>query len=349
MKEIIQKHGPLVAMLAALSLSSLTQNAFAQQSVEAFYKTKPMTIIVPADPGGSYDLYARLISRFLPRHVPGNPNIIVQNMPGGGGLRAVSYNYAVAPKDGTAMMVPIQDMILTEVLGGHGVDYKAADFNWIGRMSYTVDISVTWFESPVKSIADAQLLAAPMAGTGPTSPTVVNHVVLNNVIGTKFKIVPGYKASNDMLAATEKREVDGAFTSWTTLKASYPRWLTDKKVQILTVYGTERFPELPDVPAAVEFARNPDERAILELISSTGFLGRSLVMAPGSPPDRVEAVRKGFDAMIKDPDFLDAMAKTKAEFAPLSGAQMQTFAESIRGLSPALIERARDSVKLKLP
>ncbi|MCW2573650.1 MAG: tripartite tricarboxylate transporter family receptor [Frankiales bacterium] len=304
---------------------------------------------MPADPGGSYDLYARLVSRFLPKHVPGNPNIIVQNMPGGGGLRAVSYNYSVAPKDGTAMMVPIQDMILTEVLGGHGVDYKSADFNWIGRMSSTVDITLTWHDSPVKTIADAQRISVPIAGTGPTSPTVMNHVVLNNVIGTKFKIVPGYKASNDMLAATEKREVDGAFSSWTTLKASYPHGIADKKVQILTVYGRERFSELPDVPAAVEFARTPEERAILELVSSTGFVGRSLVMAPGSPADRVAAVRSGFEAMLTDPDFLDALAKTKAEFSPLSGAEMQKFADSIRALSPALIERARDAVKLKLP
>ena len=335
--------------LAVGLLAIFCNSAARAQGVEAFYRTKPLTIIVPADPGGSYDLYARLVSRFLPKQIPGNPSIIVQNMPGGGGLRAVMYNYSVAPKDGTAMMVPIQDMILTEVLGGQGVDYKAADFNWIGRMSDTVDISLTWHDSPVKSIADAQRISVPLAGTGPTSPTVMNHVVLNNVIGTKFKIVPGYKASNDMLAATEKREVDGAFSSWTTLKASYPHWIAEKKVQILTVYARERFPELPDVPAAVEFARNPEERAILELISSTGFLGRSLVMAPGSPADRVAAVRQGFDAMLKDPEFLDALAKTKAEFSPLSGGEMQRFAESLRGLSPTLIERTRESVKPKQP
>jgi tripartite-type tricarboxylate transporter receptor subunit TctC len=342
----MQHHLSLRVVCTALSFGALAPTARAQ-SVEAFYKTKPITIAVPADPGGSYDLYARLVSRFLPKYVPGTPNIIVQNMPGGGGLRAVVYTYSVAPKDGTAMMVPIQDMILTEVLGDHGVDYRSADFNWIGRLSNTIDITMTWHDSQVKSIADAQRISVPLAGTGPTSPTVMNHVVLNNVIGTKFKIVPGYKASNDMLAAMERREVDGAFSSWTTLKASYPHWIANKTVQILTVYGRERFHELPDVPAAVEFAKTPDERAILELVSSTGYVGRSLVMAPGSPQDRVEAVRKGFDAMLKDPDFLDAVAKTKAEFEPLSGAEMQAFAERIRALPPALIERTRASVKMK--
>ena len=331
----------------AFSVASATASLAQAQDVESFYRSKPMTIVVPADPGGSYDLYARLVSRFLPKHIPGTPGVIVQNMPGGGGLRAANYTYSVAPKDGSALMVPIQDMILSEVLGGPGVDYKSADFNWIGRLSYTVDITLTWHESPVKSIPDAQRISVPLAGTGPTSPTVMNHVVLNNVLGTKFKIVPGYKASNDMLAATERREVDGSFTSWTTLKASYPHWITDKKVQVITVYNTERFAELPDVPAVVEFARDANERTILELVSSTGFVGRSLVMTPGAPAARVAAVRAGFDAMLHDPDFLEAIAMTKAEFAPLDGAHMQAFAESARQISPEVAARTREAVKLK--
>jgi tripartite-type tricarboxylate transporter receptor subunit TctC len=310
-----------------------------------FYRGKTLSIVVPADPGGSYDLYARLVQRHLPRHLPGAPAIIVQNMPGGGGLRAIDFMLSVAPKDGTALATPIQDIVLAEVLGGHGVAYKAADFNWIGRMSYTVDITVAWHLSPVKSIADAQRVSVPVAGTGPTSPTMMNHVALNNVIGTKFKIVAGYKASADMLAAVEKREVDASFSSWTTLKASYPHWLAEKKINILTVYGKERYPALPDVPAVVEFARNADERAILDLISSTGFVGRSLMTTPGVPPERVAALRTAFQAMLKDAEFIEALKRTQAEFAPLAGEEMQTFAAAMRDLSPALVDKARASVK----
>ncbi len=317
----------------------------AAQTVADFYRGKPITIAVPADPGGSYDLYARLVSRHMAKYIPGNPNILVQNMPGGGGLRAAEYIYSVAPKDGSALALPIQDIVLTEILGGHGSTYKSAGFNWIGRLSNTVDITVAWRDSPVKSIPDARQIAIPLAGTGPTSPTVMNHVVLNNVLGTKFRIVAGYKASNDMLAAVEKREVDGAFTSWTTLKASYPHWIAEKKVNILTVYGKERFAELPDTPAVVEFARDGDERAILELISSTGFVGRSLFATPGAPPDRIAALRQAFQAMLKDKEFLESLARTRAEFAPLSGEEMQAFARATGDLPPALVERARASTK----
>ncbi len=323
-----------------------TSGASAQSpSTADFYRARPITIAVPADPGGSYDLYARLISRHMGKHIPGNPNIIVQNMPGGGGLRATDYIYSIAPKDGGALAIPIQDILLSEVLGGPGVAYRSADFNWIGRMSHTVDITLARHDAAVKSIPDAQRVSIPLAGTGPTSPTVMNHVALNNVLGTKFKIVAGYKASNDMLAAVEKREVDGAFSSWTTLKASYPHWLAEKKVNILTVYGTERFAELPDVPAIVEFARDADERAVLELISSTGFVGRSLIATPGAPPERVVALRAAFQAMLKDRDFLDTLAKTQAEFAPLSGEAMQAFAGTTRRMAPGLVERARASVR----
>ena len=223
--------------------------------------------------------------------------------------------------------------------------YKSADFNWIGRMSYTVDLTVAWHLSPVKSIPDAQRIAIPVAGTGSTSPTMMNHFALNNVIGTKFNVVAGYKATNDMLAAVEKREVDASFSSWTTLKASYPHWLAEKKINILTVYGKERYPALPDVPAVVEFARNDEERAILELISSTGYFGRALMTTPGVPAERVTALRAAFTAMLKDAEFADALARTQAEFAPVSGEEMQAFAAKVRDLPPALVEKARASVK----
>jgi tripartite-type tricarboxylate transporter receptor subunit TctC len=316
------------------------------QGVESFYRGRTINVLVPADPGGSYDLYARMLARFMPRFLPGAPTINVQNMPGAGGLRPLNYVYSVAPRDGTWIVMPLQDALINEALGEPGADYRGAEFGWIGRLAYSVDITVTAAHSPVKSIPDAQRVSVPIAATAATSPTVIDHALANNLLDTKFRIVTGYKASNDMLGAIEKGEADGAFTSWTTLKSVHPDWLEQKKVNVIVTHAGQRFAEIPDVPAIVEYARDERDRAILALFGSSGFLGRAFATGPGVPADRLDALRAAFNAMIADPDFLDAMARARADFGPLSGEDMARFARSLRAPDADLVARARVAMKV---
>lgn len=332
------------AAFCALTLAAGTARA---ETVEEFYRGHAISVYVPADPGGSYDLYARMLARFLPRFIPGSPTINVQNMPGAGGLRPLNFVYSVAPKDGASIVMPLSDALLNEAIGEPGADYRSALFGWIGRLSYSVDITVTWFRSPVKTIPDARRVAVPIAATAATSPTVIAHAVANNILGTKFQIIPGYKASNDMLGAVERGEADGAFSSLTTLKAVHRDWVDQKKINVVVVHAAQRFPELPDTPAIVEFAENARDRELLALFGSGGALGRSFATAPGVPPERLAALRAGFQAMIADPEFLDAMAKAKADFGPLSGEDMQRFAQSLRAPDEAMVARAREVMKAR--
>ena len=332
--------------IIGLALALLGATAARAQGVEAFYRGKTINVLVPADPGGSYDLYARMLARFLPRFLPGAPSINVQNMPGAGGLRPLNYVYSVAPRDGAWIVMPLQDALINEALGEPGADYHGAEFGWIGRLAHSVDITVLAANSAVKSIPDAQRVSVPIAATAATSPTVIDHALANNLLDTKFRIVTGYKASNDMLGAIEKGEADGAFTSWTTLKSVHPDWLEQKKVNVIVTHASQRFPEIPDVPAIVEYARDDRDRAILALFGSSGFLGRAFATGPGVPPERLAALRAAFDAMIADPEFLGAMAKARADFGPLSGEEMTRFAQSLRAPDAELVARARQAMKV---
>jgi tripartite-type tricarboxylate transporter receptor subunit TctC len=275
------------------------------------------------------------------RHIPGNPNIIPQNMPGAGSLKAANYMYAVAPKDGTALGIITQSVAVEEALGTQGVQYKSAEFNWIGRVTSNVEIGVFWHLSPVKSIADAKKIEVPVAGTGPGSPAEVFPKIMNAVIGTKFKVITGYPGSNDGLLAMERREVDGALTSWNTLKVSRKHWLDDKRVNIIVQYAPERHKEMPDIPTAVEFAETPEQKMVLDLNVSAAAVGRSIMSTPNVPADRLKALRAAFDAMLKDPQLLAEVEKGQLEFDPMSGDKLQELVVAASKIPPDVLKLAK--------
>lgn len=295
----------------------------AGRAEDGSFAGKTITILSPADPGGSYDLYARLVAAHIGRHIPGQPSAVVQNMPGAGGLRALNYMASLAPRDGTYLQIPVQDIALSEVLGREGLKYKASAFNWIGRIAPSIDLSVTWHTSKVRSMEDARKTEFTVAATGPNSPTSVNPTVLNALTGTKFRVIQGYISNAEMSAAMEKGETDGAFATWSTLKTTFPSWIAEGKINRLVVYNTERVAELPDVPAVTELANNDMDRQVLALLASTGVLGRSVLTTPEVAADRVATLRAAFDAMMGDPQFLADVQRLRIEFDPLSGARMQ--------------------------
>jgi tripartite-type tricarboxylate transporter receptor subunit TctC len=315
--------------LLLLTLITVLPLQAAAQDGEPFYKGKVVSVIMPFTSGGGYDFYARLAARHLGKHLPGAPSVIVRYMPGAGGLTALNHLFNRAPADGTVIGVPPADIVLNEALNSPGVEYKVAAFNWIGRISDSAAITITWHTSKVKTIEDAKRVEAILAGAGPGAPGTENPKLLNRVIGTKFKVVPGYRSAAEALLAMERGEVDGAYTSWSNIKSTKEAWLRDKRINILVVYTTARSAEMPNVPSMVELGASEQDRQALLLYASGGEIGKSLIAPPGTSPQRLAELRAGFDLMIKDPALLAEIEAAKADFGPLSAKPLQEIVARI--------------------
>jgi tripartite-type tricarboxylate transporter receptor subunit TctC len=302
---------------------------------------KTVTLYIGFGPGGGYDFYGRMVARHLGRHLPGAPTVVASNMPGVSSILLANFMTDIAPKDGSAIAIVNQSIALAEAMETSGVRFKSANFNWIGRATTSTEITVMWHTSAVKTIADAMTIAAPIAGSGPGASGFDYPMVLDNVIGTKFNVIPGYPSTAAMLLAMERGETEGSFASWNTIKTGKPEWLAGKLINIVVQYAIERHPELPAVPTMVELGRTADDRQILSLYASAGAIGRSFFLPPGVSPAVVQTVRTAFEAMLKDPEFLADVEKTHADFDPLPGDKLQQLIAGAGSLSPELIARAR--------
>ncbi len=328
--------------LRALTLAALGV-AFATTPLSAdnHFKGKTINVYIGYDAGGSYDFYGRMLARHMGPHLPGEPRLVPQNMPGAAGFRALGFLYSAAPKDGTAISITSQQIAIADKLGMQGVSYDASKFNYIGRITSSVEIGLFWHTSKVKSLEDARQHSVPVSATAPGSSAYDYWKILNTIGGTKLKIIGGYQSAAPMLLAMERGETEGAFTSWNTLKVRRNELLRDKLVNVVVQFTTERHPDLKDVPALVEAGRTEEDRQILALYASGGDIGRAFIAPPGVNPDIVSILRRGFDAMVQDKQFLAEIEKTNAEFDPMSGAKLQDFVKQFDNLSPDLLERAR--------
>lgn len=307
---------------------------------EDFYKGKTISFIIGYNPGGTYDTYSRLVAAHLPRYLPGNPSIVPRNMPGVGGLKAAKFIYNQAPKNGTAIGMTSQAAALEQVLKNPAADYDAAKFNWIGRMTSVVEVTVVWHTSPVKTIKDAMKQEVLLGATSARSTSNSMPRVLNSIAGTKFKTVLGYKGATGTMLAMEQGEVAGGHTTAQILQISKQAWVKEKKISVLVQYSQQRHKTLADVPAMVELGENREDKQILSLYGSTAEIGRSVVAPPGLPKDRVAELRKAFDAMLKDEKLHAEMEKGRMEFDPLSGEALQKLIEETLEVSPAVAARA---------
>ena len=327
-----------VSVLCAVALAAAPGRA---QTPEQFYKGKQIELVIGYPPAGSNDVYARLLARHLGKHIPGNPTVVPQNRPGAGSFLALGYMAQVAPKDGTVIAIGAPTAPLDEKLGTQGVRFKTAEFNWIGRIDSLVNIVFLWHTSPVKTFADAQKIEAKLSGTGVGSTVSIYPTVTNNVLGTKFKLVMGYKGSNDAQLAVERGEAEGHSTSWTAVKVAHPTWRPEKKISIIVQFALKKHPELPDVPTVVELARTDEERQILRAVMNATEIGTAFFTTPGVPQDRVTALRRAFDATMKDPDFLAEAQRTKLTTGPLPGEELQKLVTEVSALSPELLEKVK--------
>ena len=330
--------GALGAFGGAIALSLSGSSALAQ-GADDFFKGKTVTVYIGFSPGGTYDLFGRMVARYIGKHIPGQPTVVASNMPGAGSLTAANWLYRAAPKDGTALGIVSQTMAMDEALKAKGVQYKAVEFNWIGRVTSNIEVHVISTKSKGSTLEGMRQAEVPVASTGPGSPSDTYPRIMNEVFGAKFKVIRGFPGSTDGLLAVERGEVDGALTSWNTMKSTRMDWLTDKKAVLLVQYVTERSPELKGVPTLVELAKNDADRKLLTFAVSSAELGRFIIAPPGLPGDRVNTVRRAFDAAMKDPELLAEVNKAKLDFEPATGEEIAKIVAQTANVEASVIER----------
>jgi len=321
--------------------------AASAQTPAEFYKGKNIEIQVNVSVGGGYDLYARMVARHMSRHIPGNPNVIVQNMPGGGGMRLANWLYNVAPKDGTVFGAVARAMAFEPLLGNAGAHYDGRRFNYIGSANDEVSVCIAWYTSGIKTFEDAQQKELVVGSGGTADDTYQYPALLNNMFGAKFKMVPGYPGGNDINLAVERGEVQGRCSiPWSTVKATRRNWLDEKKVNILMQYSLSKHPDLPNVPLVMDLAKTDEQRTILKLIFGRQVMGRPFAAPPGVPADRMAALRKAFMDTMADKDFLAEAEKAKFEITPVSGEKIESLVHEVyANTTPALAEKAGAAMK----
>jgi len=325
-----------LGLLAALGTAVAPVGAVADG-----YAGKRITFNVGFGAGGGYDLFARFAAEHLGRHIPGSPTVVVQNVPGAGGMRLANQLYNVHTGSAVHLGMVSQVVATEQVIGGPSIEYDANRFNWIGRIAPNVAVSFTWHTSPVKTIEDAMTTEAIMGGTGPGAASVVAPTMMNATLGTKFKIVRGYGSMGEAMLAMEQGEVNGALLGWSALKSSKPEWVSNNRLNILVQHALSRHPELPDVPTTPELAKNEQDRQLLEFIFSSADLGFSVFVPPGVDGAYVKTLRQAFDAMANDPKTLEDARKRNVEFNPMSGEKIQELVKGTSDVPPEVVARAR--------
>jgi tripartite-type tricarboxylate transporter receptor subunit TctC len=300
------------------------------QSPAAFYGGTTIRLLIPADPGGSYDTNARLVARHIGKHIPGNPRIVSEQMIGASGRVAANYLYNVAPKDGSVVALLQQSIPMGQAMGEPGVQYDAGRLNWIGSPLLLDDVLVVWHATGVRSMEDAKKKEVVIGATSATGTNYIYPKLTNELLGTKFKIVSGYQGATPIKLALERGEVEGHGSNpWSDWKMSRPDWVRDRKIIPLMQMSLEKHRDLPDVPLLIDLAATPDVKAVFELMSITADIGRPFVTAPGVPSGRVAVLREAFEKTMKDPEFLADAAKTNIDIKLIDGHELELMAKRV--------------------
>ena len=316
------------------------------QSVADFYKGKTITVYVGYSPGGGYDTYARTLARHIGKHIPGEPTVIVKNRPGAGSLLLTNELYNVLPKDGSVIGIVGRGMPMEPLFGNDKAKFEPAKFNWIGSTNNEVSVCVAWHTSPIKKWEDLLTTEMIVGGTGEGADTDTFPKVMNNVLGTKLKLITGYPGGNDILLAMERGEVDGRCGySWSSAKSRKADWLKEGKMTVLIQMSTEKHPDMPDVPLIMDLATNDADRAALRLIYARQEFGRPFLAPPDVPADRVKALQAAFMATMEDPDFIADAAKQNLELAPVSGQRVAELIAAVYATPAEVVQRAKEATE----
>ena len=323
--------------------SGVLQGAAFADPVADFYKGKTVSMVVSSSPGGGYDLLSRTITRHLPRHLPGNPSVVVRNMPGAGGIVAAKHLYSAAARDGSVIGGVQNNVPYEPLFGTKQADYDSNKLNWLGTPSVEIGLLFVWHDSKFKTIDDVRKSEFTAGASGHNSAPAFYSRILNELLGTKIKVIAGYPGQNEAYIAIERGELDSyGVTFWSSLTSTKQQWLRDKKINILVQYGPEKEADLPDVPYAPDLVKNPEDRALFEAAYGPLAAGRPFLMPPDIPADRLAAMRKAFMDTFRDAAFqAEAKAANLIVDKPLSGEALQAQIARAYNASPQVIERLR--------
>jgi tripartite-type tricarboxylate transporter receptor subunit TctC len=326
----------------AVSLSAvIAATPAAAQNVQDFYAQKSIEMIIGYPPAGSNDIYGRIVARHLSKHIPGKPSIIVRNMPGAGSLTAANHIYNRAPRDGTVLGVVSAGIPLQAKLGQPQARFEPSKFFWIGRIHSSSSVTMVWHTSSARSLEDARKREIVLSATGAGSTGSLYPNVMNEVLKTRFKLIQGYKGTHEAMLAMERGEAEGHSTTWEAVKSVNMRWVQEGMVRILVQHGLHRAHDLPNVPTSVELANDPQDRAVMRAIMGAAEIGKAFFTPPEVPAERISALRRAFDAMLKDADFIEDVKKVHGELEPMTGEQMQELIAELDTFPQAVIERVK--------
>jgi tripartite-type tricarboxylate transporter receptor subunit TctC len=317
-------------ILAAIITAQFPLSPARAQDVAAFYKGRNLNMEIGYSVGGGYDVYARMIARFISTHIPGNPTIVSKNLEGAGSLRLANWLYNVAPKDGTEIGTIGRGVPFDPLLGNKAAQFDARKFSWIGSANNEVSVCVAWNGSGVSKFEDLYAKQMTVGGTGGGADTDVFPRILNAVLGTKMKLVTGYPGGNDVNLAMERGEVAGRCGwSWSSVVATHKKWLDEKKITILVQLGLSKHPDLPEVPLVTDLAKTDEQRQVLKLIFARQVMGRPYLAPPNVPKERVEAIRRAFMETMQDKDFVAEADKAQLEITPVSGPEVEKLVTEV--------------------
>lgn len=328
------------AVLAAIAVLA-SGAAYAQQE-------KPYNMYVGYSAGGGYDVYGRMVARHMGKHLPGKPNVIVNNMPGAGSMRLANWLYNVAPKDGTVMGTVARGIAFDSLFGMPGASFESTKFNWIGSANDEVSVCVAWHTSGVTNFDDVLKKELVVGGTGGSADTDQFPRVFNAVLGAKFKIVAGYPGGNDINLAMERGEVQGRCGwSWSSVKSTQAKWLEEKKISVLVQLSLNKHEDMPNVPLIMEKATTPEQAAIFKLVFARQVMGRPFLAPPGVPAPQVAVLRKAFMDTMKDKEFLAEADKAQLEITAVSGEAVQQVVAEAYAMPADIIKKTADILKEK--
>jgi tripartite-type tricarboxylate transporter receptor subunit TctC len=331
---------PTVVSAAACAAAIMLMGRASAQSPQTI--SGPVTIYVAGTAGGGIDLFGRLVGRHIGKHIPGHPAVTVEDMPGAGGIRAANFLARQAPHDGTAMTTFAGGPVLEPLIGARNPGYDMSQFTWIGALTKDVGLCLSWGPSPFKTIDDARNHVMVVAGTGAGSETDTWPVIINEVLGTKFKVVTGYLGTQETLLAVERGEANGrCILSLSALKTAKPDWLTEKKVNLLLQVGLTKSPELPGVPLLLDLVKNDDDRRMLRLLSAPTAMARPFAGPPSLDSATANLLRRAFDGMAADAEFLAEAKQMQADISPTSGEDVQKLVAEIYATPRPIVDRAK--------
>ena len=336
---MIRASGRALCLLFSLPLVVFGQLACAKTAPEPFYKGKTIYIVVGYGPGGGYDLHSRLLSRYIRKHIPGNPTVVVQNMAGAGGVRAANHVYQIAPNDGTYIAAVNEQAAIFQLLGGKGVQYEASKLSWLGSMAHTNNTIYTSNVSGITSLSDAKGREVTLAGNGVVSAASTFGNILNALIGTKFKIINGYTGTSDSNLALERSEVDGGAGAYSSLLTSKPEWLKEKRVKIILQIGFKKEPDLPDVPLLLDVVSGDEAKQIATLLTLPTAIGYNHWVSPSVPEERLSILRSAYEAVLLDPELLSEAERLRFSIRPKDAAELTELVRNAAATPKSILDK----------